>query len=235
MEARSRGIEELDTLKIMRDELGRFRERTDMRHILNVDYIQKGSFAQKFEYNSANADMHMWKLAFDASDCNSHKDGAFWWTRQVWNLLTLTCLSNKRLVLSKTSENLTIACAHCAFGHRVFFCKYIANLTNVKFKILFHEFWKSFDTAKNQLSFLLQAIFVLLNITFDLSGSGALSFCQKQSIWMMKNYLDPRFSNPLELDRSSKTLRLTQVKLLKIGLWVLRQSYFSDLFKMYPK
>jgi len=77
MEARSRGIEGLDTLKIMRDELGRFRERTDMRHILNVEYIQKGSFAQKFGYNSANADMHMWKLAFDASDCNSHKDGAF--------------------------------------------------------------------------------------------------------------------------------------------------------------
>ena len=64
MEARSRGIDDLDTLKIMQGELERFKERTDIRDVLTVDLIEKGSFQQKFAYNSACADMHMWRLAF---------------------------------------------------------------------------------------------------------------------------------------------------------------------------
>jgi len=62
MEARSRG-NDLDTLKIMKEELLNFEQGVDFCDNFTLTYIKKGSFQQRFAYNSSG-DMHMWKLSF---------------------------------------------------------------------------------------------------------------------------------------------------------------------------
>jgi len=65
MEARSRG-NDLDTLKIMKEELVNFKQSVDFCDEFTQIYIDKGAFEQRFAYNSAGADMHLWKLSFVA-------------------------------------------------------------------------------------------------------------------------------------------------------------------------
>jgi len=68
MEARSRGIEELDTLAIMTNELNAFQAKAKTPGIMcdrfSLEKVKKGSFEQRFAYNSSSADMHMWKISF---------------------------------------------------------------------------------------------------------------------------------------------------------------------------
>ena len=63
MEARSRG-NDLDTFKIMKEELVNFERGVDFCDEFALIYVEKGSFRQRFAYNSSGADMHMWKLSF---------------------------------------------------------------------------------------------------------------------------------------------------------------------------